>query len=265
MTPSGTALESILKRERMIVLSGLIGLAAIAWIYLGFESIRMAEMGMAEMDTSVMQMRQWTTLEASLTFAMWAIMMVAMMIPSAAPTILLYGLVRRKKSTAEHVLAPISAFVTGYLIAWTAFSAVATALQYLLHREAYLSEGMTLNNAIAAGLLMAAVGLYQLTPSKDACLRHCRSPAEFLSRHWRKGTDGAVIMGLHHGLFCLGCCWGLMALLFVGGVMNLLWVAALAGFVLIEKLTPMGHWAARLIGLILLLAGGAIALQGALA
>jgi predicted metal-binding membrane protein len=265
MTSSATALESILKRERMIVLSGLIGLVALAWIYLGLEAIRMAEMDMAQMDMAMMQMHQWTVLEASLTFSMWAIMMVAMMIPSAAPTILLYGLVRRKKSTAEHVLAPTGAFAFGYILAWTAFSAVATALQYFLHREAFLSEGMTLNNGLAAGLLMAAVGAYQLTPTKEACLKHCRSPAEFLSRHWRKGTTGAVIMGLHHGLYCLGCCWGLMALLFVGGVMNLLWVALLAGFVLIEKLTPMGHGAARIAGLILLLTGGAIALQGALA
>jgi predicted metal-binding membrane protein len=265
MTSSATALESILKRQRMIVLSGLIGLVALAWIYLGFESTRMAEMGMAEMDMAMMQMRSWTALETSLTFAMWAIMMVAMMVPSAAPTILLYGLVRRKKSTLEHVLAPTGAFALGYIIAWVAFSVLATALQYFLHREAYLSAGMTLNNAVAAGLLMVAVGVYQLTPTKEACLKHCRSPAEFLSRHWRKGTGGAVIMGLHHGLYCLGCCWGLMALLFVGGVMNLLWVALLAGFVLIEKLTPMGHGAARIAGLILLLAGGAIALQGALA
>ena len=260
MTPSGTALESILKRERTIVLTGLIGLVTISWIYSGFESLRMAGM-----DAAMMQMRVWTARDASLTFAMWAIMMVAMMIPSAAPTILLYGLVRRKKSTADHVLAPTGAFVAGYLIAWTAFSAVATLLQYFLQREAFLSPAMTLNSAIAAGLLMAGVGAYQLTPSKEACLRHCRSPAEFLSRHWRKGTSGAVIMGLHHGFYCLGCCWGLMALLFVGGVMNLLWVAVLAGFVLIEKLTPMGHLAARLVGLILLLFGGYIALQGALA
>ena len=257
MMPADTSLEIILKRDRMMVLAGLVGLIVISWLYLALDAMRMSDMGVA-----VMQARSWTLLDAELTLAMWIVMMVGMMVPGAAPTILLYGLVTRKQSRRGHVLAPTGAFVTGYLIAWTVFSVLATALQWLLEYAALLSPMVKLDSAVAAGALMAAVGVYQLTPTKRACLEHCRSPVEFLSRHWRKGFGGAIVMGLHHGAYCLGCCWGLMVLLFVGGVMNLLWVAALAGFVLIEKLTPFGHVAARAAGIILLLSGGFIALQG---
>jgi len=252
-----TPLENLLKRDRMMVLAALAGLVAISWLYLIFDAMRMSNMAGA-----VMQVRSWTLLDAELTLAMWIVMMVGMMVPGAAPTILLYGLVTRKQSGRGHVLAPTGAFVTGYLIAWSAFSVLATALQWLLEYTALLTPMATLDSAVAAGALMAAAGVYQLTPTKRACLEHCRSPMEFLSRHWRKGFGGAIVMGMHHGAYCLGCCWGLMALLFVGGVMNLLWVAALAAFVLIEKLTPFGHVAARVAGILLLLSGGFIALQG---
>ncbi len=260
MNPADTAIEALLRRDRIFVLAGLAGLVAISWLYLISESMRMSDMASA-----TMQARSWTLLDTELTLAMWIVMMVGMMVPSAAPTILLYGLVTRKQSGRGHALAPTSAFVTGYLLAWTAFSVVATALQWLLDVAALLSPTAVLDSSIAAGTLMAAVGAYQLTPAKRACLEHCRSPAEFLSRHWRKGFGGAIVMGMHHGAYCLGCCWGLMALLFVGGVMNLLWVAALAGFVLIEKLTPHGHMLARAAGIILLLTGGFVALRGIVA
>ena len=240
-----------------MVLAALAGLVAISWVYLIFDAMRMSDMAGA-----VMQVRSWTLLDAELTLAMWIVMMVGMMVPGAAPTILLYGLVTRKQSGRGHVLAPTGAFVTGYLIAWSAFSVLATALQWLLEYTALLTPMATLDSAVGAGALMAAAGVYQLTPTKRACLDHCRSPMEFLSRHWRKGFGGAIVMGMHHGAYCLGCCWGLMALLFVGGIMNLLWVAALAAFVLIEKLTPFGRVAARVAGILLLLSGGFIALQG---
>jgi predicted metal-binding membrane protein len=252
-----TPLEILLKRDRIVVLAALTGLVAVSWIYLIFDTMRMSDPAGA-----MMQVRSWTLLDAELTLAMWIIMMVGMMVPGAAPTILLYGLVTRKQSRRGHVLAPTGVFVTGYLIAWSVFSVLATALQWLMEHVTLLTPMVTLDSALAAGALMVATGVYQLTPTKRACLEHCRSPAEFLSRHWRKGFDGAIVMGLHHGAYCLGCCWGLMALLFVGGVMNLLWVAALAAFVLIEKLTPFGYAAARGTGLILLLCGSFIALQG---
>lgn len=182
-----------------------------------------------------------------LTFTMWAAMMVAMMLPSAAPAILLYGTVHR------HSLGPgpppTATFLGGYLATWTAFAVVAATLQVALERAALASPlTMALVGRQAAGGLLIAAGLYQLSPLKNACLGKCRSPAQFLSRHFRPGVWGAVRLGLLHGAFCVGCCWLLMALLFVGGVMNLAWIALLTLLVAAEKLLPGGQWIARVSG-----------------
>src|SRR5690606_12896165 len=184
----------------------------------------------------------WTLATFGLMFQMWLIMMVGMMVPSSMPTILLYARVQHhwlpKQSAARHV----ALFTAGYLVAWAAFSAIATTAQWALNASGLLAP-MTMSVGTKLGAaLFAAAGLYQLSPLKNVCLRHCRSPAEFLADHRRPGVAGAFVTGAHHGLYCVGCCWLLMALLFAGGVMNLLWVAALAVLVLLEKLVPYGHW-----------------------
>ena len=182
----------------------------------------------------------------ALVFAMWAAMMVAMMVPSAAPAILLYARVHRQSAARGH--PPTPAFLAGYLTCWTVFSGLAAALQLAIAS----SMSMALEGRAGTALVLIAAGLYQLSPLKNACLVRCRSPAQFLVRHYRPGTAGAFRLGLLHGAFCVGCCWLLMALLFVGGVMNLLWIAGLTLLVAAEKLLPRGEWIARMAGVAML-------------
>jgi predicted metal-binding membrane protein len=178
-------------------------------------------------------------------FLMWTVMMVGMMTPAAAPMILLYAMVLRKRAKADSPLIPTAAFFAGYVAVWVAFSAAATGAQWGLERAALLSPMMISTSTIFAGIVLIVAGVYQWTPYKNVCLSRCREPVWFLSRIWRDGTAGAFRMGLVHGAFCLGCCWLLMALLFVGGVMNLLSVAAITVFVLVEKVAPFGRGIGR--------------------
>jgi len=190
----------------------------------------------------------WTMARFGLTFSMWWIMMVAMMLPSAAPTILLYTKAAAGDRRAGRPAT--ESFLLGYLLSWGGFSLFATLLQMVLERSGLLVQmHMTLNShRLSAGVLIAA-GLYQLSPLKETCLRHCRSPAHFLTRHYRAGASGALRMGIIHGSYCVGCCWLLMALLFVGGVMNLVWIALLTLLVAGEKLLPLGRSFATVAGL----------------
>jgi predicted metal-binding membrane protein len=182
---------------------------------------------------------------------MWWVMMVGMMLPSVAPVILTFATVNRNRRARGEPYVPSALFVAGYLMVWGGFSLAATLAQEALERANLLSPmDMTTNSQLLGGLLFLAAGLYQFTPVKLACLRLCRSPLDFVINHWRDGPGGALRMGLTHGLHCLGCCWILMLLLFVGGAMNLLWVAILAGVVLIEKLTT-GPWIGRAGGMLL--------------
>jgi predicted metal-binding membrane protein len=192
---------------------------------------------------------------------MWWVMMIAMMSPSAAPAILLYARVHRHalaQGQDQGQLAPTGAFAAGYLLVWLSFSMLAAALYWAFERAGLVST-MTMGSQsrwLSAGVLIAA-GLYQLSSFKNLCLSHCRAPAAFLSSHWRPGGLGAVCLGVLHGAYCVGCCWLLMALLFVGGVMNLIWIAALTLLVLIEKAFPAGRWVGRGAGVTLILWGGA--------
>lgn len=197
----------------------------------------------------------WTLRDLGLTFAMWAVMMVAMMTPAAAPMILLFAAIHRKRRERAMPYVPTAAFLLGYLAVWTLFSAGATLAQWGLHAAALLTPGMALASALAGGALLGAAGIYQWLPLKDACLRRCRAPLDFVLSEWREGLRGAVAMGMRHGLFCVGCCGLLMAILFAAGVMNLLWVAGIAAFVLLEKAAPGGRWIGRLGGAALLLWG----------
>ena len=198
----------------------------------------------------------WSASYWLIMLAMWWVMMIAMMLPSAAPAVLLYARVcRHSRKTGAASVVPTAAFALGYLVAWLTFSAAATALQAGLERIGLLDRMMmwSTDRTLTAAFLLAA-GIFQLSPLKSICLEHCRTPVDFLTWHWRQGTLGALRMGLHHGAFCVGCCWLLMALLFAGGVMNLIWIAALTIFVLVEKLAPHGGRTAKAIGLLLIAA-----------
>lgn len=245
-------LEHALRRDRLRVLAALSAVTLLAWMYL----IDMA----ADMEAmaGMMQLRPWTGTDAVMMFLMWAIMMVGMMVPSAAPMILLHARVCRRRLGG---IAPSGAFLGGYIAAWTVYSAGATALQWALERAALLSPMMVGTSPLFGALVLIAAGVYQFTPWKNACLSHCRSPMDFLASHWRDGAGGAFRMGLEHGAYCLGCCWILMVLLFVVGVMDLLWVGALTAFVLVEKVAPHGERIGRTAGLLLMLAGVALSLN----
>ncbi len=207
----------------------------------------------------------WTPSYWLIAFAMWAIMMVAMMVPSASPAVLLYARVVRhaeNQGRASKATAAIAAFASGYLAVWILFSLLAVAVQWALERLGAMSAMMSLSAAGLAGGLLIVAGLYQLTPLKGACLEHCRGLAPFLAEHWRKGLLGAWRMGFAHGLYCVGCCAVLMGLLFVGGVMNLVWIAALTLFVAVEKLAPFGTAAAKAMAAALIAGGAALVVAG---
>ena len=197
----------------------------------------------------------WTATEFGLRLAMWAVMMVAMMVPTAVPMTLMYAAVARKAAAQHTPLAPTFVFVTGYIAMWTVFSVVATVTQYVLDRTALLSPMMVSRSALFGAALLIAAGIYQFTPLKNTCLKNCRAPVHFMSRYWRTGNFGAFRMGLRLGAYCVGCCWILMGLLFVGGVMNLLWIAAIAIFVLLEKTIPFGVVSGRFAGAAMILVG----------
>lgn len=203
-----------------------------------------------------MSMAPWSPGQLWLTFLMWSVMMVAMMLPSAAPMVAMYARIAEGRGSSARLRVWL--FAGGYVAAWTGFSAVATVLQAALDQAAMLTGAMRVA-PLMGGVILALAGAYQLSPLKRRCLRHCQSPIGFLMSHWRDGHAGAIAMGLRHGAFCVGCCWMLMALLFVAGVMNLLWVAVLTGFVLIERATRWGEPLATVSGFALIAGGLALA------
>jgi predicted metal-binding membrane protein len=247
------------RHDRALAIAALAAVTLLAWGWLAFGAG--LEMGQMDMGGGQMMLMapEWTIGYAATIFLMWAIMMVAMMLPSVAPAVLLVAALMRQRG-GNHVLGPTGLFVLGYLVVWFGFSLVATGLQWTLDTYGLLSAGMASGSATLAGILLIAAGLYQWTPLKQACLTQCRSPFEQITMYWRQNTLGPLKAGTIHGLFCLGCCWLLMALLFVGGLMNLLWIAALAFLVLIEKLLPIGPRASRLTGLILMAWGATVLL-----
>lgn len=242
--------ENVLRRDRIIVLSGLAAITALSWVYVLSLASDMQNMEMgAEMAMPWMQ--AWGVADFALTFSMWAVMMVAMMTPSAAPMILMFAGVNRRRQEQGVSYVPTSVFLAGYLVVWTAFSVLATAAQWGLHAASLLSPMTAITSPVLGGVLLVGVGIYQWTPLKHACLSRCRSPLGFVLSEWREGRVGAFLMGLKHGGYCAGCCWSLMALLLVAGVMNLFWVAAMAGFILLEKVAPGGERLGRMVGVVL--------------
>ena len=249
-----TGIEGVLRRERAVTAAGLTVVVALAWLYLW----RGAGMGMSAIDMTTLSLfphRQADVMgEMNSTWpvviTMWWVMMIAMMTPSAAPLVLLYGLVlRRHAASGQNAYSPSLLLLAGYLVVWLAFSIAAAALQKALQPAGLLSEMMLWSkSAPLSAAILAAAGLYQLSDLKHACLAQCRSPVRFLTEHWRPGHFGSFVLGVRHGAFCVGCCWMLMALLFVGGVMNLIWIAMLTLIVLVEKLSPAGAMVGKLSG-----------------
>ena len=240
-------LRMILRRDRLIVIASLTVIIALSWAYILTGAGMNSDSG--KMSAVMLARPSWNVGYAVLMAFMWWVMMLAMMLPSAAPMILLFMAVNDKSEDGSRLAG--AAFVIGYVFTWAGFSAVATMLQWGLEMGGLLTSAMASNSLFLGGGLLVAAGIWQLTPLKHACLRHCRSPLHFLAHGWREGADGALRMGLEHGAFCLGCCWVLMTLLFYGGVMNLWWIAGLAFYVLIEKLVPAGHWIGRGTGVLL--------------
>ncbi len=250
-------IETVFKRDRIVVMAGILAVTALAWAYLVYLAQSNNGIGMA-----MAQLSAWSAADFGFMFLMWAVMMTGMMVPSAAPMILLFATVNRRRREQERPYVSTVVFLSGYVLVWSGFAAAATIGNWGLHANSLLDTMMGGSTSIYLGgsLLMLAV-VFQWSRLKYVCLTHCRSPLSFLMSDWREGTRGALRMGLQHGTYCVGCCWILMGLLFVLGVMNLLWIAALAGFVLLEKVVPQGQKVSRATGLALV-AWGALMVAG---
>ncbi|MCH7554103.1 MAG: DUF2182 domain-containing protein [Chloroflexi bacterium] len=244
-----TVLESIVKRDRAIVVGGLLGITALAWGYMFYLA---QDMG------SMMRMQTWGAGDFTLMFIMWSVMMTGMMLPSAAPMILTFSAFNRRRREGQGPFVPTGVFVLGYVIVWAGFAFVATSAQGGLRSASLLSPMLVSSSPYFGGPLLMLAGVFQFSSIKYACLTKCRTPLGFIMTEWREGTRGALTMGVRHGVYCLGCCWILMALLFVLGVMNLLWIAALAAVVLLEKVMPRGVPVSRLAGVLLILWGALV-------
>lgn len=246
-----TILELALQHQRTPAVLLLILAPLVSWTWI----VMMARDMYGPMTgvSAWMMTSRWDALHVLLLWAMWAIMMVGMMLPSASHVLLLYGAMERR--SAQPLARRIYAFAAGYLVVWTVFSVGATAVQRVLAAALVITPMMKVSSPLPGATLLLLAGVYQLTPLKFACLRECQSPLGFLMSRWRSGFSGAFRMGVQHGAYCVGCCWALMLLLFVGGVMNLIVIAALTVFVGFEKLTPYGAHGARISGSLLVMAG----------
>ena len=253
-------------RDRFIIILLLLLVCTSAWLFMAHQAMVMDEMEAAmwrDMNMSMNGMEpSWDATDAALVFVMWAVMMAAMMLPGLIPMVTAVAAInrRRRERGAPHVPALI--FLSGYLVAWAGFSVLATALQWLLQTRGLLTTMMQSTSYFWSAALFLAAGLYQFSPLKERCLAYCRSVDGFILSEWRDGPLGSAIMGLRHGLFCMGCCAALMVLLFAVAVMDLRWVAALAVLVTAEKLLPGAQFWRRAIGIALIAASVGFAVAG---
>lgn len=264
---SDTTLESILRRDRYAVLAALVLLAALTWAYLLWLKAQMIMPETSGLDMGVAalgpQPRPWALTDLQFGFVMWTVMMTGMMLPSAAPVILLYARVARQAAAQAKPFAPAGWFAAGYLLAWTGFSVLTTLFQAALTHAGLLTPLMASTHHILSGVILMIAGVYQWTSLKDRCLNNCRAPLSFIQRYggFQRRAPASLGLGLRHGLYCIGCCWALMLLLFVGGVMNLTWIAGIAGLILLEKFMSDGRTVSRVFGLGLIIGGGIMALH----
>jgi predicted metal-binding membrane protein len=248
---------------RLAAGAGIAVLLGLCWAYLLYMVWGMENMDEVADSMLMPAMVDWSGADLVLVFVMWTIMMAAMMLPSAAPMLMLFGKVSAARAKGPRAALAVGVLALGYLAAWTAFSAIATLAQWGLLEARLVSPMMSSASPALSAALLIAAGAYQFTPLKNACLARCRSPLSFLLNDWREGLAGAFCMGLRQGVYCTGCCWLLMALLFVFGVMNLVWIAALTVFVLVEKLLGRPRWFAPATGALLIAWGAGIAYQAA--
>ncbi|WP_409190367.1 DUF2182 domain-containing protein [Bradyrhizobium sp. RDM4] len=254
-----SALEAILRRDRVIIVASLMMLTVLAWFDLAWLA---SDMEMGGMDMTGYRMipagqalmmpasAPWQPVEFAYVFVMWVVMMIGMMTPSVTPMILIYARVGRH-ATESRPFASVTWFAGGYFLAWVGFSLAATCLQWALERAAWLTPMMASVSNILGGSLLILAGIYQWTPLKDVCLSQCRAPLGFMLSHsgLQRTTTSSLRLGFRHGASCLGCCWAVMLLLFALGVMNLFWIAALGVLVLLEKVVPSDRGIARPAGL----------------
>ncbi len=257
---TASALEAVLRRDRAIIIAALGVLTALAWFDLVWLANDMAMDGMDMTDYRMIPAGQalmmpasspWQPIEFAYVLAMWVVMMIGMMTPSAAPIILVYARVGRQASESRP-FASTAWFAGGYLLVWIAFSLAATSAQWGLERAALLTPMMASASKIFGGILLILAGLYQWTPLKDVCLSQCQAPLGFILSHggFQGTATNSLMLGFRHGVYCLGCCWALMVLLFALGVMNLFWIAVLAILVLLEKVIPSGRVIARIASIV---------------
>lgn len=237
-----TSLELILKKDRYILIAGLFFLCALSWWYIIYLYQQMHPMNMDAFLFAMPMTPHWTLSDFVLLFFMWLVMMIAMMVPSVAPLVLIFAMVNRQKREMQNPFVPAGYLLGGYFIVWTLFSFLATILQWFFQKISWLNPEMVVTNRILGGVMLIAAGLFQFTPLKTRCLNYCRNPVDFIHHRWKQGKAGALKMGIGNGVYCLGCCWTLMILLFVTGIMNVLWIALIAAFVLVEKLLPGVKW-----------------------
>ena len=250
-------LFQFLKRDQLFIFLGIFILVIFSWIYLFYSSSTLpAETSESIIQDMVMpQVNNWNINDVLALFVMWSVMMMAMMLPSATPMILIFSTINKKKNERGNGFVPTWTFLSGYILVWIGFSIIAVIIQWILHYFALMSSDFKLINPSVSGIVLIAAGVYQFTPIKNACLRHCQTPLGFIMGNWRYGKRGALIMGLKHGLYCVGCCWVLMSLLFLAGIMNILWIALIAVFILIEKIVRRDRYVSYAAGFALMMLG----------
>ncbi|MCZ6564968.1 MAG: DUF2182 domain-containing protein [Gammaproteobacteria bacterium] len=257
MNPLDASSSNLSQQDKIIVITGLLTVAALGWIYMFYLAWAMENMHLVDIWMPPRGgERTWTAWDFILLFLMWLTMMLAMMTPTAAPMVMMFTTVNKQKKVRQQPYVSTFIFLAGYLVAWAIFSIVASAIQWPLHESGLLNPMMNSRSYLMSGGILILAGLYQWTPMKNVCLEHCRTPLGFLMTAWKDGNFGAFKMGLHHGLFCVGCCWALMAILFAVGVMNMLWVTLITIFVLVEKISPISPSLVRMLTGFALIAWG---------
>lgn len=257
MTESTDLLVKLFKKENIFVILCISILMILSWIYIfNISSMKTSGTMDSKLYNIIMpQMEKWTLNNTLTTLVMWSVMMIAMMLPSAMPMVLVFSAVNKKRHSFGNQLVPTWIFVFGYIIVWIIFSLIATLTQLVIHNFALVSPEIRIINPVLSGIILISAGVYQFTPVKEVCLKNCQSPLSFMMNYWRAGKVGAFIMGLHHGLYCVGCCWILMILLFVAGVMNLLWISLIAIFIFLEKVIQRNYLLSYIAGFLLIVWG----------
>jgi len=249
---ASNSLEYLLKRDRLVIISGLIFITLLSWLYIIYLYNQMVYMDMSAFLFAMPMTPEWTATDFVLLFFMWLVMMVAMMTPSVAPLILIFAKVNRQRKQEDRPFVSAVYLMTGYFLVWAIFSLAATSLQWWLQQVSLLNPEMKTTSKILGSIILIMTGIFQFTPLKQTCLKYCRTPLGFVLQHWKGGKTGALKMGIENGFYCVGCCWMLMVLLFVAGIMNLLWVALIALFVLVEKVSPSVKWIPYVAGFVLI-------------